>query len=114
MNNETVIEKKRHWSLTVFLILVLFINSIEVIRYSAEFCTACVIDCSFNLIAYVAILRWKKWGFWLLAVMSFVTFVFNLYNGADIIIAFSGFMPVAVLYGILHIGGDKMGWKQLD
>mgnify|MGYP006196860587 len=114
MNNETVIEKKRHWSLTVFLILVLFINSIEVIRYSAEFCTACVIDCSFNLIAYVAILRWKKWGFWLLAVMSFVTFVFNLYNGADIIIAFRGFMPVAVLYGILHIGGDKMGWKQLD
>jgi hypothetical protein len=37
-----------------------------------------------------------------------------LYNGADIIIAFRGFMPVAVLYGVLHIGGDKMGWKQLD
>ena len=114
MNNETVTEKKRHWSLTAFLVFVLVINTIGVIKEASEFCTACVINCSFNLVAYVAILRWKKWGFWLLAATSCVVFVINLYNGFNFIASFNGFMPVAVLYGFLHLGGDKKGWTQLD
>ena len=114
MNNETVTEKKRHWGLTVFLILFLIINTIGVIKHAAEFCTACVIDCSFNLIAYVAILRWKKWGFWLLAVTTCLAIVLNLYRGSDFILAFQGSMAVVILYGVLHLGGDKKGWTQLE
>ena len=67
-----------------------------------------------NLISTFAILRWKKWGFWLFTLTACVTLCINLYIGAGISSAVFGLSGVAILYGVLHIGGDKKGWTQLE
>ena len=67
-----------------------------------------------NLISAVAILRWKKWGFWLFANTSFITVWLNYTMGMSFATSIVGLVGVAILYGVLHIGGDKKGWTQLE
>ena len=67
-----------------------------------------------NLISAVAILRWKKWGFWLFASTSFITVCLNYTMGINFATSIFGLVGVLILYGVLHIGGDKKGWTQLE
>jgi len=129
-DNEVVEPKKRHGCLLVYLILMLIANAFNSFVYlnpptlppeMAEM--ANVIGWLFpvmgiamliNLISTFAILRWKKWGFWLFTLTACVTLCINLYIGAGISSAVFGLSGVAILYGVLHIGGDKKGWTQLE
>jgi len=129
-DNEVVEPKKRHGCLLVYLILMLIANAFNSFVYlnpptlppeMTEM--ANVIGWLFpvmatvgliNLISTVAILKWKKWGFWLFTLTACVTICLNLYAGVSIGSSMFGLVGVAILYGVLQIGGDKKGWTQLE
>ena len=123
-------KKKRHWCLFAYLVLTLIANAFLSFVY---FKTSTIqpqtadqslipqwyfqvvgILCLFNLISAFAILKWKKWGFWLFTLTACVTLCLNLYAGVSIGSSMFGLVGVAILYGVLQIGGDKKGWTQLD
>jgi len=56
----------------------------------------------------------EKWGFWLFTLTACDTLCLNLYVGAGYATAVFGLSGVAILYEVLHIGGDKKGWTQLE
>ena len=129
-NNEIVEEKKRHGCLLVYLLLMLIANAFNSFVYlnpptlppeMAE--SANVIGWLFpvmaivgliNLISTVAILKWKKWGFWLFTLTASIPLNLNLYFGLSIVYSVVELIGVAILYGVLQIGGDKKAWTQLD
>jgi len=67
-----------------------------------------------NLACVVAVIMWKKWGFWTFCITSVVAFGLNLMIGLGLGSALFGFVGIAVLYAALQTGGDKKGWPQLD
>ena len=130
-------EKKRHGCLSVFLILVLIVNAVATFTQLTAFffsepitnqdtqslATTIIprwfwfvlgIGSLIKLLSLIAIINWKKWGFWLFALSTFVNLGINLYTGLYIENGITGFIGVAILYGVLYIGGDKKGWSQLD
>ena len=124
-------KKKRHGCLTVYLVLILIVNSLLTYTYLVTpppdtgppfhmplFSTWVYGVMSLvgllNVISAVAILRWKKWGFWLFANTSFITVWLNYTMGMSFATSIVGLVGVAILYGVLHIGGDKKGWTQLE
>jgi len=67
-----------------------------------------------NLVFAVALLKWKKWEFWGFVVSGVAVFFINVAAGLRVGSALAGLLGVAVLYGVLHIGGATKGWPQLD
>ena len=45
--------------------------------------------------------------------MAVVLFFLNLANGHGLAMFALGFVRVAILFGVLQIGGDKKAWKYL-
>ena len=67
-----------------------------------------------KLVSAYAILSWKKWGFWLFSFICFFNLGLNLITGFQIPNGIFGVIFAAMLLGVLHIGGDKKGWTQLE
>ena len=67
-----------------------------------------------KLVSAYAILSWKKWGFWLFSFICFFNLGLNLITGFQIPNGIFGVIIAAMLLGVLHIGGDKKGWTQLE
>ena len=67
-----------------------------------------------NLVCLIALFEWKKWGFYGAVALAILGFVVNLVVGLNILQALLGLVGIAVLYGVLQIGGDKKGWTQLE
>ena len=124
-------EKKRHWCLFAYLVLILVAYTLLAFVYFITpsylyelafmsgypdwFLYAMGILAVLYVISAFAVLRWKKWVFWLFTLTAFVPFCVNLYSGMFAIYSLlSEFIVVAILYGVLQIGGDKKGWSQLE
>ena len=123
-------EKKRHGCLTACLILMILGSVLTVLGnlsaaildapiqiapswvYSWVYLTM-AIGGILNMISFVAVFKWKKWGFWLFTITSLFVFCINLYSGAGIVPSLIGLTGVAFLLGALFVG-DKNGWSQLD
>jgi hypothetical protein len=60
----------------------------------------------------IALYRWRRWGFTGLALIATVTFVLRISNGEGLksIVSFIG---LAILYGVLNMGGEKKAWNYL-
>lgn len=68
----------------------------------------------FNLVCAIALFKWKKWGFWGFIFSNIVAVFFYLAIGVGIWQSLRGLIGIAILYGVLQIGGDKKGWIQLE
>ncbi|MCJ7751468.1 MAG: hypothetical protein MUQ65_10305, partial [Armatimonadetes bacterium] len=68
----------------------------------------------FNLVCAVALLKWRKWGFWGLVASSIVASLVNMSMGVGVGTSVVGMVGIALLYGVLQIGGENRGWPQLD
>lgn len=68
----------------------------------------------FNLVCTIALFKWKKWGFWGFTCSAVVVFCVNLSIGTNPVNAVVGLLGIAILYGVLQIGGDQKGWTQLE
>ena len=73
-----------------------------------------IVGAILNLVFAIALLRWKKWGFWGFVATAMVLFFVNLSLGFALGPALVGLLGVAILYGVLHIGKERQGWSQLD
>jgi hypothetical protein len=121
-------EKKRHGCLTAYLVLAIILNSATALLYlfragAVKRSSPNIPDWAFpvlivlvlfNLACAIALLRWKKWGFWGLVASAAVTLGVNLTIGLGLSSAVVGVLGVFLLYGVLHIGKDNKGWPQLD
>ncbi len=121
-------EKQRHGCLTAWLVLMIAGGVFTALLYTLGreaisgympslpgwTFPAFVLTGIANILCAVALFQWKKWGFWGVVAVSVVTFVINLSIGFSALHAALGFLGVAILYGVLQIGGDKKGWPQLE
>ncbi|MGD0780006.1 MAG: hypothetical protein ABR954_04390 [Dehalococcoidales bacterium] len=120
----TPTEKRRHGCLTTWLILIVLGNiaitvvSIEAVTahpedYYAWVMPVQIIFLIWGLVCVMALIMWKKWGFYGFLVGAFTTMILYLVTG-NYVYAFTPFISVLCLYGVLHIGSDNKGWPQLD
>ena len=121
-------EKKRHGCLTAYLVLAIIANSATALIYLFGAAAikrsvpnmpdwafpVLIVLVLFNLACAIALLRWKKWGFWGLVGSAVVTLGVNLTIGLGLSSAIVGLLGVFLLCGLLHIGKDNKGWPQLD
>lgn len=120
--------KQRHGCLTAVLVLMIIANSLTAIFYLFSGSTAArslpqssewalpvlIILGLFNVACAIALLRWKKWGFYGFLLSTIVTFTVNVAIGLNIFQSILGFLGIAVLYWVLQIGKEKKGWDQLE
>ena len=126
--NQPPTRKQRHGCLTAYLVFMMIANSATALIYLLGSETirrnvpkmpewafpALIFVGIFNLVCAIALFRWKKWGFWGIVTSAVATFFLNLSFGIGLGSAFLGLLGVAILYGVLHIGGEEKGWSQLD
>ncbi|OGS51933.1 MAG: hypothetical protein A3J79_12200 [Elusimicrobia bacterium RIFOXYB2_FULL_62_6] len=124
---QPAIEKQRHGCLTAWLILMLIANSVFALVYifgaQALKLRAAMPDWAFPVLALgslvnaacaVALFWWKKWGFYAFCVTSVIALGVNLSTGMSVSQIIVGLLGVLFLYGVLHIGGARKGWNQLE
>lgn len=125
--HSSVSQAGRHGCLTAYLILMMVANAATSVIYlvskeSIQEASPLLPDWAFpvlivfglfNFACAIAIFRWKKWGFWGFLGSSLSILVVNFSIGVSPGQALSGLVGVAILYGVLQIGGEKKGWSQL-
>lgn len=110
---EHLVEKKRGGCLTALLVLILIGNVLAIIGNLALdaivsdnlpsdignwFIPLSTIFCVINIICAIAILNWKKWGFYGYLFTSLAGFVMNLSIGFSVIQSALGLLGVVILY----------------
>jgi hypothetical protein len=119
--------KKRRGCLTAYLTAGLIVNPAIVLLYPAggtpmkqtypgapAWGLPVLIVCGLvNILSLTALLRRKKWGFWLFTGMSLFTLLVNLAVGAGLFPSLFGLAGPALLYGVLQIGEEDKAWLQL-
>ena len=65
-----------------------------------------------RLVCAVALLRWKKWGFYGYLILKVVDVGGRLLLGNKM--AIMGLLAVVILFGLLHLGGPNKAWYNLE
>ena len=126
-------EKKRHGCLTSYLVLLiigavfgammmLILGSVikqyygDVTAFSSPlFIVWGIVGEIMQIVGAIALFRWKKWGFYLIALIPIVTIVVYLALGFTLYQTLPALLSIAFLYGVLHIGSEKnKAWPQLE
>ena len=119
---------RRHGCLTTYLIFVIIVNSCVALVYlfGTEWLHrngqnapqwALLLLAAFgivNVISAVALLRWKRWGFWLFVISAIGALGINFLIGLGPQGIFGAVLGIAVLYAVLHIGGERKAWPRLQ
>ncbi|MEM6264709.1 MAG: hypothetical protein AAGI38_19510 [Bacteroidota bacterium] len=121
--------RKRHGCVTAWLIFLIIANAALALIYlflneefldiypdSDEFLiTGLILMGILNVGCAVALLYWKKWGFYGFIIGNFLTVFINLGIGLDIGSSLSGLIAIGVLYGVLQIKQDGVSaWMLMD
>lgn len=121
-------DKKRHGCLTAFLIFMIIFNSgSALLNFMAnDFISSTNPNIPpwalpvlgivgvFNLVCSIALLKFKKWGFYGFVISAVIVVFINISADMGIGSVIGGLLGVAILYGVLHIGKENKGWPQLD
>jgi hypothetical protein len=127
--------KQRHIALTIYLWFLIVANTFVTIWYTywliqlgrlAEAFGASVfnnwqavvvlimtIGYAVDIVAPIALLKWKRWGFWYSMALFAFAFVFNLATGTPLRSVLN-LVGAGILFGFLQLGGEKRAWPQLD
>jgi hypothetical protein len=120
--------KSRHGCLTVWLVIIIIGSSLSALMYlfGSEIIRRTFPDTPgwtfiilivlslFNIVCAIALLQWKKWGFWGICASSIAAIIINIVIGLGIGYILSGLIGVVLLYAVLQIGKENKGWPQLD
>lgn len=127
--------RQRHGCLTAWLILIMIVNSLSSLSYlffgvfsnqmndllasqgisiAPGTYLVLVILGIFNVVCSLALWNWKKWGFYGFIASSVAAFIINVSSGQNIVSSLLGLIGIAILYGILNIGGEKQAWSRLE
>ncbi len=122
---DTTEGKEQHWCLAVFLSVGIILNAfalllapliVLVIAYGQVdewYAKLLLVLGVFNIVCLIALFKWKKWGFYGAVVSGLLWSVVFLAEGF-IPSAVLGLVYIVALYGVLQLGGDKSGWRQLE
>jgi len=121
---KTVSDKKRHGCLLAYLIFLLianatggllFLTTEHPFGFTIWSWKAFGVLHLIQLISISAVFRWKKWGFWFFAICTCTYGSIHLFSKAGTSFNFViGLIGIFIFFGVLHIGGEKKGWSQLD
>jgi hypothetical protein len=115
---------KRHGCLTVYLACLLILSVLGALLFALadirQFFPSAprwtgpvyVLFSALQSVLAIALFRWKKWAFWGLCITFLIGVAINLAVGMGAQ-SIAGLLGVAVLYGVLRIGGENDGWSQL-
>jgi predicted MFS family arabinose efflux permease len=118
----------RHGCLTTYLVFVIIVNSGVFLTYlfgtewlqrngpkTPEWAFWLLAICGVtNVISAVALLRWKRWGFWLFVISTIAALGINFLIGLGPQAIFGAVLGIAILYAVLHIGGERKAWPRLQ
>jgi hypothetical protein len=68
----------------------------------------------FNITGAIALFYWKKWGFYGIAASYIAAFIINTSVGLSLGTSILGCVGLAILYGVLNIGGENRAWSRLN
>ncbi len=128
---EIIEPKKRHGSVTAWLILVIISNAYNGIKYILFSDKALVdlgLDVSKGLIIIQGLLsltmvyfafmvfRWKKWGFWGMIGITVAESIISISMGLGTILSIAvGIGIIGILYGMLQIKKEEVSaWDNLE
>lgn len=120
--------KERHGCLTVWLALIVLVNGIsalslllaaekfqeQVPAFEAWMATPIAVLAVLNVLLALALFYWRKWAFYAFIVNNLLLFGLNVYAGIGVVEAFTGLAGIAILYGVLQLGGDRSGWALMS
>ena len=118
---------RRHGCFTAFLACILIADTFAVIALPMMFSMikktmpnlstgmlAALIFCALaNIVFAIAIIKWKRWGFYGYIAVSVVGCIVNLSLGRGIIQAAIGLLSIALLYWVMNMGGPNKAWPHL-
>ena len=118
---------KRHGCLTTWLVIAIIANAGTVIftplsvgklreagHQISTPIVAVIIACGVaNLACAIALLRWRKWGFFGFVLSSFVALLVNIAMGTDLVQSVAALFGIGILYGVLNMGGENKAWPHL-
>lgn len=121
-------QKRRHGCVTAWLLLMIFSNSLVTLAYLfAQGAIAKTLPSGdkwavptvtligiLNIVLIIALLRWKKLGFFGLVCTAIATFLIDITIGVNAGYAIFGLAGVVLLFVLLQIGGERSAWDQLD
>jgi len=124
----TSTQSGRHGCLTTYLVFVIIVNSAVALVYlfgrewlqrngpqTPEWAFWLLAICGLsNVISAIALLRWKRWGFWLFVVSTITALAINFSIGLGPQGIFGAVLGIAILYAVLHIGGERKAWPRLQ
>jgi hypothetical protein len=122
-------QAKRHGLLTAWLILMIIVNALgaivcllrsvwwaRLITHTVNWFLPLMLVATLinvgGLVCAIALLRWKKWGFYGYLVLKVIDIVGGVLLG-NVSAAF-GVIGIAILFGLLHIGGPDKAWYNLE
>ena len=122
------VQKRRHILLTAWLVVGIVLNLIALGGYILDSAAVAMILPSSSLwalpiLAVLALARifcasalflWQRWGFYAYAATSVVTIAINVAARISLVQSLQALIGVAILYGVLQIGGETSGWRQLE
>jgi type III secretory pathway component EscS len=62
----------------------------------------------------VALLCWKKWGFWGCVGQAVLVALVRILRHDDLVLALGGLVGCLILYLVLQAGDEKRAWLQLE
>jgi hypothetical protein len=124
----TSIQVGRHGCLTTYLVFIIIINSALALTYlfgaewlqrngpkTPQWAFWVLAVCGvINVVSAVALLRWKRWGFWLFVLSAIAGVGINFSIGLGPQGIFGAVLGIAILYAVLHIGGERKAWPRLQ
>ena len=133
---ETEKPKKRHGCLAAWLTVSIVFNIIFTILYAVGTGVVGVVGTGvsesskdspawaipvlilllvFEIICILALFAWKKWGFWGFCAINLIGLIVDIGLGINMVWpSIAVLVSMAILFGVLNIGQDEVGWPQLD
>jgi len=122
------LQNERHGCLTTYLVFMVILNSAMCLVYlfgtawlrrnsqnTPDWVFWTLSGCGLvNVSSAIAVLRWKRWGFWLLIASALAGVAVNFSIGLGPQGFLGGVFGIAILYGLLHIGKERKAWPRLQ
>jgi hypothetical protein len=120
-------ETSRHGCLTAFLVVGIAANTIVILMYTLGSAAMQAIQPNLpnwalpvlvglgicNIAFFLAVFRWRRWGFYGFIATSVIAVIVNLSIGLSVVSSLLGLSGAAILYWVLQMGGQNNGWRQL-
>lgn len=82
-------------------------------RFNEAIVYSLVLGAAVSIACLIALMKNRKWGFWGLAVVTIYAFGVNYY-GLGLKTALLGLSGFAILFALLHVGGNRKAWSRLS